>query len=100
MENAMPIRFDKLKFVKTLQSEGKQDQEVAEAFANALDNALSESQSQLLTKAEFDKGMQQVDLKLSQIESRLTANFNNAIYKMAGLIIAGIGLLMTLMKLF
>ncbi len=89
MENAMPIRFDKLKFVQTLERKESYSKEQAETLAEALDEALYESQSSLLTKSEFQ-------VQMAQLEARLTANM----YKMAGLIVAGIGVLMTLMKLF
>lgn len=97
MEATMPIRFDKLRFVKKLQ-EAKQSPEIAEALANALDDALEQSQSALLTRAEFKQEMAsyraEIDTKLAQTETRLTASM----YKMAGFILAGTGVLMSLMK--
>ena len=85
-----PIRFDKLRFVKKLQESG-QDPVQAEALADALDEALEQSQGALLTKSEFD-------IKLAQMETRLTMVFNSAIYKMTGIIIAGLTVMMGLMK--
>ncbi|MFA9489230.1 MULTISPECIES: hypothetical protein [unclassified Mannheimia] len=90
MEATMSLRFDKLRFVKRLQ-EANQTQEMAEAFADALDRALEQSQSQLLTKQEFE-------LRIAQLENRLQESFNNMLYKMAGLIVAGVGIMMSLMK--
>lgn len=90
MEASMSLRFDKLKFVKKLQ-EANQSPEMAEALAEALDEALEQSQSQLLTKAEFQ-------IAIANLKNELTESFNSALYKMAGLIIAGTGLLMGLMK--
>lgn len=52
MDAAMSLRFDKLRFVKRLQ-EANQTPEMAEAFANALDEALEQSQSPLATKADL-----------------------------------------------
>ncbi len=44
MEESMsPIRFDKLKFVKILEKEANQSPESAEAFAKAIEEALTES---------------------------------------------------------
>lgn len=90
MDATMSLKFDKLRFVKKLQ-EANQSPEVAEAFADALDDALAQSQGNLLTRQEFD-------LRITQLENKLQESFNNTIYKMAGLIIAGTGLMMGLMK--
>nr|WP_321120029.1 hypothetical protein [Actinobacillus porcinus] len=79
----MTLRFDKLKFVKKLQESG-QDVAQAEALANAIDEALEQSQSPLATKSD-----------LKDLEVKLTTEM----YKMAGLILAGVGILMGLMKL-
>ena len=87
MENAMPIRFDKLVFVKTLKDSG-QTEEQAIAFADALDKALEQSQGQLTTKQD-----------LLALKHDLITEMNNAIYKMACIIIGGIGLLLGMMKL-
>ena len=87
MENAMPIRFDKLVFVKTLKDSG-QTEEQAIAFADALDKALEQSQGQLTTTQD-----------LLALKHDLITEMNNAIYKMAGIIIGGIGLLLGMMKL-
>lgn len=99
MEATMSLRFDKLRFVKKLQ-DANQPQEVAEAFADALDEALEQSQSQLLTKNEFELRMAQMenkmDVKLAQIETKLT----EAMYKMAGFIIAGVGAMLGLFRFF
>ncbi|MDK9560756.1 hypothetical protein QP017_05085 [Gallibacterium anatis] len=54
MEASMSsIRFDKLKFVKILEKEGNQSPESAEAFAKAIEEALTESQSSLATKSDM-----------------------------------------------
>lgn len=87
----MSLRFDKLRFVKTLTESG-QPQEQAEAFATALDNALEQSQSELATKQDI--------LLLKQDILVLKQEMNATALKMAGLIIAGVGLLMSLMKFF
>ncbi|AHG86149.1 hypothetical protein F480_01885 [Bibersteinia trehalosi Y31] len=92
MDSTMSLRFDKLRFVKRLQ-EANQTPEMAEAFADALDGALEQSQSSLLTRQEFE-------LRISQLETRLQESFNNTLYKMAGLIIVGVGLMMSFMKFF
>ncbi|MDY5421647.1 hypothetical protein [Actinobacillus porcinus] len=83
MELSMTLRFDKLKFVKKLQESG-QDVAQAEALADAIDEALEQSQSPLATKSD-----------LKDLEVKLTTEM----YKMAGLILAGVGILMGLMKL-
>ncbi|MFW9281456.1 hypothetical protein [Glaesserella parasuis] len=97
----MSIRFDKLRFVKKLQ-EANQPPEVAEAFAeafaDALDDALEQSQRTLLSKADFELRMTQMeakfDTKLAQLETRLT----DTMYKMAGIIVAAMSLIMGLMR--
>ncbi|MCI7352731.1 MAG: hypothetical protein SOW21_09200 [[Actinobacillus] rossii] len=83
MELSMTLRFDKLKFVKKLQESG-QDVAQAEALADAIDEALEQSQSPLATKSD-----------LKDLEVKLTTEM----YKMASLILAGVGILMGLMKL-
>lgn len=92
-----PIRFDKLRFVKKLQESG-QDPVQAEALAAALDEALEQSQGALLTKTEFKQEMTsfraEFDTKLAQMETHLISSM----YKMAGFILAGVGVLMGLMK--
>lgn len=97
MENSMAIRFDKLRFVKKLQ-EANQPPEIAEAFAEALDDALEQSQSQFATKADLNEVKNELKnefkSELAQLEVRLTASM----YKMAGFILAGVGLLMTIIK--
>ncbi|MDO4697389.1 MAG: hypothetical protein Q4A60_01735 [Pasteurellaceae bacterium] len=101
MDTTMNIRFDKLRFVKKLQ-EANQPPEVAEAFADALDDALDQSQRNLMTKTDFELRLTQLeakfDTKLSQMEARLTDTFNTMMYKMVGLMMAGIGFLMTIIK--
>lgn len=94
MGNAMAtIRFDKLRFVKKLQ-EANQSTEMAEALANALDDALEQSQSPLATKADLKELKAELRLEMSQLRTELTS----AMYKIAGLILAGTGVLMSLMK--
>ncbi|CAM2897618.1 hypothetical protein P9J82_07685 [Glaesserella parasuis] len=97
MDATMSIRFDKLRFVKKLQ-EANQPPEVAEAFADALDDALEQSQRTLLSKADFELRMTQMeakfDTKLAQLETRLT----DTMYKMAGIIVAAMSLIMGLMR--
>ncbi|MCW9718564.1 hypothetical protein L5B83_09265 [Avibacterium sp. 21-599] len=90
-----PIRFDKLRFVKKLQ-EAKQSPEMAEALADALDDALGQTVSPLATKEDLKELKLELKQEISQFEVRLTA----AMYKMAGFILAGVGVLMGLMKLF
>lgn len=86
MELSMALRFDKLKFVKKLQESG-QDVAQAEALADAIDEALEQSQSTLATKVDLQ-------LEMAKLKNELTAEM----YKMAGLILAGVGILMGLMK--
>ncbi|MDY6216108.1 MAG: hypothetical protein SPH84_06365 [Actinobacillus porcinus] len=86
MELSMTLRFDKLKFVKKLQESG-QDVAQAEALANAIDEALEQSQSPLATKVDLQ-------LEIAKLKNELTTEM----YKMAGLILAGVGILMGLMK--
>lgn len=93
MEATMPIRFDKLRFVKKLQ-EANQPPEMAEALADALDDALEQSQSPLATKADLKELKAELRHEMSQLEVRLTSSM----YKMAGFILAGTGVLMSLMK--
>ncbi|MDH2998983.1 hypothetical protein A1D22_03790 [Pasteurellaceae bacterium LFhippo2] len=93
MEATMSIRFDKLRFVKRLQ-EANQPPEVAEAFAEALDEALEQSQSQLSTKTDIKELRTEFKQELAQLKVRLTASM----YKMAGFILAGVGVLMGIMK--
>lgn len=95
MENSMAIRFDKLRFVKKLQ-EANQPPEIAEAFAEALDDALGQSQSQFATKADLKELRSEIKADLSQLESRLTEKFSAMMYKMIGLMMAGVGFLMTI----
>lgn len=62
MDAAMSLRFDKLRFVKRLQ-EANQTPEMAEAFANALDEALEQSQSPLATKADLQLELEKLKMK-------------------------------------
>lgn len=95
MEATMSLRFDKLRFVKKLQ-DANQPQEVAEAFADALDEALEQSQSSLATKTDIVNLEAKIDIKLAQMETKLT----EAMYKMAGFIIAGVGAMLGLFRFF
>lgn len=96
MENTMAIRFDKLKFVKTLEKEANQSPEVAEAFAKAFDEALEQSQSPLATKQDLKQEIHVLKQEISQLETRLT----EAMYKMAGFIILGVGAILGIFKFF
>ncbi|VTX59903.1 Uncharacterised protein [uncultured Aggregatibacter sp.] len=93
MEHTMAsIRFDKLRFVKKLKENG-QTEEQAEALAEALDEALEQSQHPLLTKSEFK-------IEIAQLESRLVNELHTTLYKTAGFLLAGMGMLMGLFKFF
>ncbi|QEH09308.1 hypothetical protein FWK45_02430 [Histophilus somni] len=87
------IRFDKLRFVKKLQ-EANQSSEMAEALADALDEALGQTVSPLVTKDDLKELKLELRQEMSQLEVRLTSEM----YKMAGFILAGVGVLMGLMK--
>ncbi|MDA3978082.1 MULTISPECIES: hypothetical protein [Gallibacterium] len=52
MDNTVKLNFDKLVFVKKLSANGY-TQEQSEILANALDEALTESQSHLVTKSDL-----------------------------------------------
>ncbi|MDD0823581.1 hypothetical protein PTQ27_03715 [Mannheimia sp. AT1] len=93
MDTMMSLRFDKLRFVKRLQ-EANQTPEIAEAFADALDEALEQSQSALATKQDLKELKAEIRNEISNLEVRLTSSM----YKMAGFILAGVGVLMGLMK--
>lgn len=82
----MSLRFDKLRFVKRLQ-EANQTPEMAEAFANALDEALEQSQSPLATKADLQ-------LELEKLKNEI----NTTIFKAITLNITILGFLMATMK--
>lgn len=97
MEAAMNLRFDKLRFVKKLQ-EANQTPEMAEAFADALDEALDQSQSRLVTKADFDKGITELKSEMKQEISQLEIRLTAAMYKMAGFMIAAVGALIGLFR--
>lgn len=71
MDAAMSLRFDKLRFVKRLQ-EANQTPEMAEAFANALDEALEQSQSPLATKADLQ-------LELEKLKNEINTTIFKAI---------------------
>ncbi|HDL3659354.1 TPA: hypothetical protein PW517_002442 [Mannheimia haemolytica] len=86
MDAAMSLRFDKLRFVKRLQ-EANQTPEMAEAFANALDEALEQSQSPLATKADLQLGLE-----------KLKNEINTTIFKAITLNITILGFLMAIMK--
>ncbi|HDL5008415.1 hypothetical protein HW40_05225 [Mannheimia haemolytica] len=86
MDAAMSLRFDKLRFVKRLQ-EANQTPEIAEAFANALDEALEQSQSPLATKADLQ-------LELEKLKNEI----NTTIFKAITLNITILGFLMAIMK--
>lgn len=86
MDSTMSLRFDKLRFVKRLQ-EANQTPEMAEAFANALDEALEQSQSPLATKADLQ-------LELEKLKNEI----NTTIFKAIILNITILGFLMAMMK--
>lgn len=86
MDAAMSLRFDKLRFVKRLQ-EANQTPEMAEAFANALDEALEQSQSPLATKADLQ-------LELEKLKNEI----NTTIFKAITLNITILGFLMAIMN--
>ncbi|HHW7519451.1 TPA: hypothetical protein ACU18R_000993 [Mannheimia haemolytica] len=86
MDAAMSLRFDKLRFVKRLQ-EANQTPEMAEAFANALDEALEQSQSPLATKADLQ-------LELEKLKNEI----NTTIFKAITLNITILSFLMAIMK--
>ncbi|MCI7353214.1 MAG: hypothetical protein SOW21_09190 [[Actinobacillus] rossii] len=103
MELSMVLRFDKLRFVKKVQSANWDDKsELAETLADALDEALEQSQNELLTKTEFKQAMAELrsdfKVEMANLEARLMTTLNSTMYKMAGLIIASVGVLMSLMK--
>lgn len=97
MDATMSLKFDKLRFVKKLQ-EAKQSPEVAEAFADALDDALEQSQSRLVTKSDFDKGIAELKSDMKQEISQLEVRLTSAMYKMAGFMIATVGALIGLFR--
>lgn len=86
MDSTMSLKFDKLRFVKRLQ-EANQTPEMAEAFAEALDEALEQSQSPLATKADL-----QIELE------KLKNEINTTIFKAITLNITILGFLMAMMK--
>ena len=90
MDTTMSLRFDKLRFVKRLQ-EANQTPEMAEAFANALDEALEQSQSPLATKADLQ-------IELAKLKNELITTINATIFKAISLNVALIGFLMAMMK--
>ena len=99
MENAMTLRFDKHRFVKKLKESG-QAEEQAEALADAFDEALEQSQSPLATKQDLKQEIlvlrSEFKQEISQLETRLT----EALYKMAGFIILGVGAILGIFKFF
>lgn len=102
METTMStsIRFDKLRFVKKLQQTDVNSPEFSEKLAEALDEALEQSQGQLATKADLKAFELATKSDLKELELRIISEVNSIIYKMAGLIIAGVGMLMGIMKFF
>ena len=100
MELSMALRFDKLRFVKKVQAANWDDKsELAETLADALDEALEQSQNELLTKTEFKQAMAELRSDFKVEMANLEARLLTTMYKMAGLIIASVGVLMSLMKL-
>lgn len=97
MEKAMPIRFDKLRFVKKMQ-EANQSPEMAEALAEALDDSLDQALSPLATKEDLKDSIQGLRNELKQDISQLEVRLTTAMYKMAGFIIACVGVLMAVIK--
>lgn len=79
----MSLRFDKLRFVKRLQ-EANQTPEMAEAFAEALDEALEQSQSPLATKTDLQ-------IELAKLKNELITTINVTIFKAISLNVALIG---------
>ncbi|MDY6216109.1 hypothetical protein [Actinobacillus porcinus] len=99
MELSMALRFDKLRFVKKVQAANWNDKsELAETLADALDEALEQSQNELLTKTEFKQAMAELRSDFKVEMANLEARLLTTMYKMAGLIIASVGVLMSLMK--
>lgn len=90
MDSTMSLRFDKLRFVKRLQ-EANHPPEMAEAFANALDEALEQSQSPLATKVDLQ-------IELAKLKNELITTINASIFKAISLNVALIGFLMAMMK--
>ena len=72
--------------------------ELAETLADALDEALEQSQNELLTKTEFKQAMAELRSDFKVEMANLEARLLTTMYKMAGLIIASVGVLMSLMK--
>lgn len=97
MNATMSIRFDKLRFVKKLQ-EANQPPEVAEAFATALDEALEQSQSGLVNKSDLKESINELKSELKQEIAQLEVRLTTSMYKMAGFMFAGLGVLMGLMR--
>lgn len=79
----MSLRFDKLRFVKRLQ-EANQTPEMAEAFAEALNEALEQSQSPLATKTDLQ-------IELAKLKNELITTINVTIFKAISLNVALIG---------
>lgn len=96
METTMStsIRFDKLRFVKKLQQTDVNSPEFSEKLAEALDEALEQSQGQLATKSDLKALELATKSDLKALEAKLVSEM----YKMAGFILAGVGALMALMK--
>lgn len=97
------IRFDKLRFVKKLQGTDANSPEFSEKLAEAFDEALEQSQSQLATKADvrkleskIEQNFSEVDVKLAQFKTEITSEM----YKMVGFMLAGVGAIVGVMRLF
>lgn len=86
----MSLRFDKLCFVKCLQK-ANQTPEMAGVVANALDEALEQSQSPLTTKVDLQ-------IELAKMKNELVTAINATIFKAISLYVALIGFLMAMMK--
>ncbi|WKS98629.1 hypothetical protein NYR30_07505 [Gallibacterium salpingitidis] len=68
MEQTMvSIRFDKAKYIKSLRESG-QSQEVSEALADALDEALEQSFSPLATKQDLHATKQDLTLEIQALK--------------------------------
>ncbi|MDH3000181.1 hypothetical protein A1D23_08290 [Chelonobacter oris] len=87
MEHSMQrLNFDKLKFVKRLQQSG-QTPEQAEAFAEAFDDALTQSQSALATKQD-----------IAELKQEIKSSENRLLYAIGAAFIGTTTLLIALVK--
>ncbi|OBW94242.1 hypothetical protein [Gallibacterium anatis] len=90
MEQIMrSIRFDKAQYIKRLRNAG-QTQESAEAFAEALDEALEQHSSPLVTKVDFDISIDRLDKKVDISAERLEKTFYKLIAAQTLTLIAAI----------